>query len=83
VWNGAAGSAGVVGTLLGPEGAGGQSPAVSSGVLPISQRSTVDVSCGRRVGAGGVLREDDWLVVENCTVDASIFIFSGLLQSCL
>lgn len=72
------GSTGVVGTLLGPEGAdslsslacgpggGGGSVHLVRGLLdPTPPRCTAR--------AGGVVCGGDWLVVENCTVDASIF----------
>ena len=62
--NGVGGVEPAVGTLLGPEGAdparrpsaGRAGALTSSGAFLISHRSTVDASCGRRVGAGGVVR---------------------------
>ena len=67
VWNTDRAEHGVVGTLLGPEGAGNRF--VSAGPACISYRQVPRGVCwvwwGHVVGV--------WSYVENCTVDASIF----------
>ncbi len=78
VWNGAGRRTGVVGTLLGPEGtdpwscrlvAGGVGAVVSVRAAWISHHPVPCGEAGVRWGRVG----GDGLVVENCTVDASIF----------
>jgi hypothetical protein len=58
----------VVGTLLGPEGTGDR--CLVPGPVCISYRRGSPVGGAGLVGSGG---RGFWLVVENCTVDASIF----------
>ena len=88
MWNGVGCGDGVVGTLLGPEGAGpviilcmrvvcmrvrGWSGLLSRPGLPgfhNARTSVLGTGIRGRVGSVG---EVGWLVVENCTVDASIF----------
>ena len=76
-WNGVGVGFGVVGTLLGPEGAG---PVPLCGfawvvrgcclVQGFPDLTTLESLARGREGSVG---EVGWLVVENCTVDASIF----------
>ena len=75
VWNGVGGVEPVVGTLLGPEGTGhpglfaGGGRCFGSGPSCSPYRDMPAGVFGRRGRVGGV-----WSYVENCTVDASIFL---------
>ena len=76
VWNGVGVVGRFVGTLLGPEGTGHPDAGDGGGVRASSVRAFLflvpPASCGGvRVGRGRV--GGFWWVVENCTVDASIF----------
>jgi hypothetical protein len=64
-WTGVVAGTVAVGTLLGPEGAGNR--CLGSGPADLSYRP-------HRAGSGGGGAVGGWSYVENCTVDASIFL---------